>query len=221
MFSLRSTLASDRLLVLPNLKLFDSCIKPIALYCSEVWIMDIIKIIKGDIEKRFNSVTPEKLHVKYLKNMLELNRGAVNSAVLSELGRYPLYISSLKLMIGFWIHMINSNVNSLVNIAYHSNMLIRNGFCQQLEAFLKDIGFHHVWDNQNTFSKRQLIKSIGNKLQERYIRHWKRTLDENSEEYCNKLRTYKDLKQTYDLEKYLLLDFDKLHIKKKLFENKN
>ena len=60
MFSLRSTLVSDRLLVLPNLKLFDSCIKPIALYCSEIWIMDIIKILKGDIERRFNSVTFEK-----------------------------------------------------------------------------------------------------------------------------------------------------------------
>ena len=213
MFSLRSTLTSDRLLVQPKMKLFDSCIKPIALYCSEVWIMDIIKVSKGGIEKRFNSVTPEKMHVKYLKNMLEVDRGAVNSAVLSELGRYPLYISSLKLMIGFWIHIINSNANSLINIAYHANKLIKNGFCHQLESFLKDIGFYHIWVNQNTFSKQRLIKSIGIKLQEIYLRHWKRTLDENSEVYCSKLRTYKNLKHTYDLEKYLLLDVDKLHIK--------
>ena len=145
--------------------------------------------------------------------MLEVNRGAVNSAVLSELGRYPLYISCLKLMIGFWIHIINSSANSLINISYHANKLIKNGFCQQLEKFLKDIGFHHVWNNQNTFSKRRLMKSVDNKLQENYVRHWKRTLDENSEVYCSKLRTYKDLKHTYDLEKYLLLDVDKLHIK--------
>ena len=214
MFSLRSTLENDRLMVLPKLKLFDSCIKPIALYCTEVWIMDVIKISKGGIEKRFNSITPEKMHIKYLKNMLEVNRGAVNSAVLSELGRYPLYISCLKLMIGFWIHIINSSANSLINISYHANKLIKNGFCQQLEKFLKDIGFHHVWNNQNTFSKRRLMKSVDNKLQENYVRHWKRTLDENSEVYCSKLRTYKDLKHTYDLEKYLLLDVDKLHIKK-------
>ena len=213
MFSLRSTLASDRLYVIPHLKLFDSCIKPIALYCSEIWIMDMLKIEKGNLENRYNSVTPEKIHVKYLKNMLGLNRGAVNSAVLSELGRYPLSIASLKLTIGFWLHVINSNDDSLINIAYHSNMKIKKGFCQQLKIFLKDIGFDHIWVNQNTFSKRQLIKCIGNKLQERYIRHWQRILDENSEIYCSKLRTYKDLKDTYNLEKYLLLDIDKSQVK--------
>ena len=56
MFSLKSTLASDRMSVIPHIKLFDSCIKPIALYCSEVWILDTLKIEKGDIEKRYNYV---------------------------------------------------------------------------------------------------------------------------------------------------------------------
>ena len=65
MFSLKSTLASDRMSVIPHMKLFDSCIKPIVLYCSEVWILDILKIEKGDIEKRYISTIPEKMHVKY------------------------------------------------------------------------------------------------------------------------------------------------------------
>ena len=212
MFSLRSSLASDRLYVIPHLKLFDSCIKPIALYCSEVWIMDMLKIEKGNLENRYNSLTPEKIHVKYLKNILGLNRGAVNSAVLSELGRYPLSIASLKMMIGFWLHVINSNGDSLINTAYHSNMNIKKGFCQQLETLLKDIGFYHIWENQNTFSKRGLIKCVGNKLQERYIRHWQRVLDETSDIFCSKLRTYKDIKDTYNIEKYLLLDIDKSQV---------
>ena len=153
MFSLKSTLASDRMSVIPHIKLFDSCIKPIALYCTEVWILDTLKIEKGDIEKRYISTIPEKMHVKYLNNVLGLNIGAVNSAVLSELGRYPLPISSLKMMIGFWYHIINANANKLIKIAYEANMKIKNGFCQKLELFMKDLGFSHIWENQNTFSK--------------------------------------------------------------------
>ena len=57
------------------------------------------------------------------------------------------------------------------------------------------------------------MKSVGNKLQERYVRYWKRIFDEDSDVYCSKLRTYKDLKCTYNLERYLLLDIDKLHVK--------
>ena len=92
-------------------------------------------------------------------------------------------------------------------------MKTKNGFCQKLEFFMKDLGFSHIWENQNTFSKRQLVKSVGNKLQERYVRYWKIIFDEDSGVYCSKLRTYKDLKCTYNLERYLLLDIDKLHVK--------
>ena len=153
------------------------------------------------------------MHLKYLKNILGLNRGAVNSAVLSELGRYPLLISSLKLMIGFWCHITNKHTNDLVNKAYQANIKLENGFCQKLEFFIKDLGFSHIWENQSTFSKRCLVNSVGKKLQERYIRYWKRIFDESSDVYCSKLRTYKDLKHTYNIEQYLLLDIEKLHTK--------
>ena len=79
---------------------------------------------------------------------------------------------------------------------------------------MKDLGFSHIWENQNTFSKRHLVKSVGKKLQERYVRYWKRIFEEDSDVYCSsKLRTYKDLKCTYNLEQYLLLDIDKLQVR--------
>lgn len=65
-------------------------------------------------------------------------------------------------------------------------------------------------DNQNTFSKRRLLHAIDKKLNERYLHHWKENM------FCdknlingNKLRTYRKIKESYNLEKYLLLDLDK------------
>ena len=43
LFCIYKTLNSDKLNILPNLKLFDSCFKPILLYCSEVLCRDIVE----------------------------------------------------------------------------------------------------------------------------------------------------------------------------------
>jgi hypothetical protein len=43
LFCIYKTLNSDKLNILPNLKLFDSCVKPILLYCSEVLCRNIVE----------------------------------------------------------------------------------------------------------------------------------------------------------------------------------
>ena len=71
-----------KVLNLPNnlqLDLFDKLVTPILLYGSEIWAYENNDII-------------EKLHLKYCKYILSVNKSTTSSMVHGELGRYPLNI---------------------------------------------------------------------------------------------------------------------------------
>ena len=76
------------------LHIFDHCIKPIVLYACENWgVFNISQKRKTlpmfDI---FKELEMEKLNLKYCKHILGVAYLCTNIAVLSELGRYPLYL---------------------------------------------------------------------------------------------------------------------------------
>ena len=63
-----------------QLELFNSSIMPILLYGCEIW--------------RFENITmTEKIHLRYLKNIIGLKQSTPTFMVLGETGRYPLSIS--------------------------------------------------------------------------------------------------------------------------------
>ena len=59
--------------------LFDKLVTPILLYGSEIWAYENNDII-------------EKLHLRYCKYRLSVNKSTTSSMVYGELGRYPLNI---------------------------------------------------------------------------------------------------------------------------------
>jgi hypothetical protein len=68
LFCIYKTLFSDKLNILPNLKLFDSCVNPILLYCSEILCLDTL--LK-------DNVTVTRLHNIYcrLQRIISRNGG--------------------------------------------------------------------------------------------------------------------------------------------------
>jgi hypothetical protein len=81
------------------LHLYDHTIKPILTYGSEIWGMFSVDSSscwkKSDycFEICFSTSQTEQSHVKKLKYFLGVNRKTTNIAVMSELGRYPIYFS--------------------------------------------------------------------------------------------------------------------------------
>ena len=53
-----------------HLRLFDACVKPIRLYCSEIWSLDIL--IKRNLifESKYDSFVPNKTQMKFAKFVL-------------------------------------------------------------------------------------------------------------------------------------------------------
>ena len=81
------------------MKLFDQMIKPILCYASEIWsACDLAKrkFRTGDgFLNYLDNINIEKVHVKFCKFILGVNKRAVNLAVKNELGRFPVSFSCI------------------------------------------------------------------------------------------------------------------------------
>ena len=120
MFCIQKSLLSDNMNIYGHIMLFNACVQPFLLYCSEVW--SLFTLIKGNVnvELKYDSFIPNKIQMKYAKYMLGVHKSATNIAVFAELGLYPLLIAALKSSVIYWIHLLNSNCycNSLIFHAY-------------------------------------------------------------------------------------------------------
>ena len=81
-------------------KLIDSLISPIILYGAEIW----------GIGTQFRNSDPyEKLHTKFIKEILGVHCKATNSGCLAELNRIPLYTNIQISAIKYLLHIVQSN----------------------------------------------------------------------------------------------------------------
>ena len=82
-----------------GIKLFDQMIKPILCYASELWsACDLGKRkfrTEDGLAKYLDSTPIEKVHVKFCKFIMGVNKRAVNLAVKGELGRFPISFSCI------------------------------------------------------------------------------------------------------------------------------
>ena len=83
------------------MKLFEACVQPILLYCSEVWSLP--QLIKSkditNFESNYEKVVPNRIQVNYSKYVLGVHKSATNIAILGELGLYPLSLESNRPML--------------------------------------------------------------------------------------------------------------------------
>ena len=77
--------------------IYEHCVKPILLYCSEIWSIDFLinKAGQTEIAQRYDLLLPEKLQQCFLKSVMDVHKSANNNAVKSEFGIFPLAIYGL------------------------------------------------------------------------------------------------------------------------------
>ena len=100
MFSLPVTVPVYRLQYRLQLDLFDKLVTPQLLYGSEIWAYK-------------NNDVIEKLHLRYCKYVLNVNKSNTSSMVFGELKRFPLNIECTSRCILFWARIISGPVSKL------------------------------------------------------------------------------------------------------------
>ena len=93
------------------------------------------------MESNYAKFLPNTMQMKFAKFLLGVNKGAVNNAVLSELGMFPLSLSAIKNTLNFWVHIVNTSDSTLVRKAYNENSKLSNCFCSKLESLFNQLGF--------------------------------------------------------------------------------
>ena len=94
--------------------IFDSLIKPIVLYHSEIWVGYKNCFQKKTIDEIFDMSfkgTNEfnKILTRFSKYILGVRSKASNFYVYSELGLFPMIITVIMSCVNCWIHTVQSN----------------------------------------------------------------------------------------------------------------
>lgn len=209
LFSVKQSIFDKGLKPSAIINIFETLVKPIALYGSEIWTAYKpcykSKTVDEMFEMSFKSNTEfDKIHAKFCKYVLGVHSKACNFAVFSELGQFPSLVTTITGCINFWMHILQSGSETLISKAYIEQYNSSNDKCpwvQFVKNILQDLGFSHVWYNHSTFNSCSLLASIKNKLKERFVSFWKKRM--LGDETKKKLRTYRLLKQDFGMESYL------------------
>ena len=178
-------------------KLFDSMIAPILTYGCEVW---------GAYQKQnfdnWDKSQTEKVHLRFCKYYLGINRKASNIASRSELGRFPLKIFVDTLILKFYNHLITLPDDSVAKQAF---LISKSLFSRNKSSFHSN--FQNMFQLYNlgelTAFKNEVItnKSLEEfvcKMKDHYFEKWKADLS-----ISRKLEFFKTFKDSYESENYL------------------
>jgi hypothetical protein len=166
LFCIYKAVYSDKLSILPNLKLLDSCVKPMLLYCSTILCLDTLLKDNITMESRYFLFQPVKVQIKFAKHILGVNKTATNLTVLGELDMIPCSVDAIKLCVGFWHHVVNSNPDSLINKMYLSSVNNNSVWYRIKMKLLFD----------NSFCKNRLTYAIYKKLRNDFIKFWEESI---------------------------------------------
>ena len=167
----------------------------------------------------FDNRYTEKVHLKFLKILLGVNKYTSNIVAHGELGRHPLYIDICKSYVKYWIKLMHANENGqdLIYDAYLYNMkcMKHNETCwmTSIRSLLNDCGMNEIWVSKNVTMKSSnvVLKPMVMHLRDKYELNWKLNLynckNENTryiQTNTGNLSTYRILKQKFNIEPYLL-----------------
>ena len=206
-FKLYRDLKSSKPSIGTFLHLFDHCIKPIILYGCENWgtINITPKRKSSSLFDIFKDWESEKLHHKFCKYILGVTKLCTNIGVLTELGRYPLYIDMLKQVFMYW-HRLENSPSNLLNNAYKEYMHLHslnkgnNSWYTNILFYGEKLNFNLAYCK--TLSKYKFKKSLKQCLRNSFLETWKVTRDSYLQDK-GKLSTYFKFKFSFGKETYL------------------
>ena len=207
-FKLRQLLfAESNIPIKIHLQMFDAMIKPILLYCTEVWTADMFTNAKTILTNLTNPM--EKLHMKFCKYILKVNNKASNIACLMELGRYPLIVSCITQMVKYWLKICKKPDNTLTREAYDLGCQLNNANTDNWVSGIKQslllLNSGHSIDVKIDNDKQFIKTDVNAKIKQLFEKHAFELINNDTRKghHKNKLRTYRELKKDFSLESYL------------------
>ena len=142
-------------------KIFDTITFPILSYCSEVWSDHVAKY---DFQS-WNKIAGEKVHLRFCKLYLEVNRKASNISSKSKLARFPLQAPLLKRILEYYIYLKENNDNSIVQQPFIMSKELGNSGVKSYTTvgydneMLLPVNSHFAEDDLESLTQNKIIKT--------------------------------------------------------------
>ena len=144
------------------LKLFDATIKPIMLYCAEIWgpyAIKLDKILNAEYTDCYEKFKLEQVCNRFYKTILGVHSKASNIGTKGELGKFPLVNDIVIFSLKYWLQIVmDKPKESLVYSCYLEQL---NNFISGENDHLWVLFIHksltyynseETWINQGTFN---------------------------------------------------------------------
>ena len=192
MYSLLKKITKLHLPVDLALHLFDSLVTPILLYGCEIWGFSNIEQV-------------ERVHLKFCKAILKVNKSTPSCMVYGELGRLPLSIAISSRMVCYWAKIVNSHNGKLSKVMLNFLLQLSHTEVYQspwllhVKKILDNCGLSFYWQSNvkcNTVYLKQIVKQV---LTDQYRQSWLGYINTNP-----KCISYKTFKDEMKMETYIL-----------------
>ena len=199
---------NKRLAVGRAFQLFDSLIRPVALFSCEFWLPTIVPKksfnTKDSLLKFWENLPSELLNQKLCRMLLSVHKRCSRLAALGELGRYPLLISCLKHCLKYEWHLGTLDQGSIVSMAVRemASMPHLDTWYSRVQSIKSLLDIPALYG-----SKDRVSNTLGKRLHSVFDRYWldqinAPKLDSDGVDH-NKLRFYKTLKGSFTQEPYI------------------
>ena len=91
----------------------------------------------------------EKVHSDFCKRTLNITKFASVTAVMGELGRFPLIYNAWGNCIKYWLRLNSGTKNTILNEAYNTVRSENHEWIQSIQYLLSSNGFRNVWLRPN------------------------------------------------------------------------
>ena len=167
------------------LQLFDTLLKPILTYGSEVWGTANYDVI-------------EKFYLTFIKQSLGVKSSTNTCMVFAETGRYPLSVAIKKSIIKYWLKVIQSEDKKLINIIYIKMKQSNCSWVSYVKEILYNTGFAEIWENQEVVNGARFVQLFEQRSMDMYMQSCHEDIQLSS-----RCRLYKELKDNHEMEPYL------------------
>ena len=144
-------------------KIFDTKIKPIILYGSEIWGV-----------KRYTDV--ENVHIKFCKIVLNVGKTTWNFAAIAECNRYPKNVDYHYRAVKYWCKLITSDkdryTSKCYSLMYQHDASGRHNWASDMRILLCSLGFGYTWYQQSVGDVKYFLYIFKERLKDISRQEW-------------------------------------------------
>lgn len=159
--------------------MYEKTIKPILLYCCEIWGFGKLDIM-------------ERVQLKFFKSLFGLKKSTPSYMIYGEFGIFPLEIDIYTRMVSFWSKLVTPESNKLSSMmywilfSYNKLNYVKSNWVCTLKTILIECGLSGIWEQQLVENPKWLKESVRQKLKDLFINSWFKSVNESGSggNYC-------------------------------------